>query len=159
VKKDRLQTFSLLVSVMRPVYVIIIACVLVALYLIFVWPTQRLFRSFDNFKRNAKRSISGNQLQTWAASLIAPAPTNATPRVSELGTNFPAQLLGLYHRPPYIQIQETNANQPASIFLMWGGGMIGHCGFEIGPTNFVSHRSNARAWQPGVYFWSDYPPK
>jgi hypothetical protein len=87
--------------------------------------------------------------------LLTLAPTNPTLRVSELGTNFPAQLLALYRHPPYIQVQEANTNSPASVFLMWGGGFIGHCGFEIGATNFVSHRANARAWQPGVYFWTD----
>ena len=137
---------------MRRVHLIVAACVVVALYLLFVWPTQTKFRSFDNLERNTKRVITGTELQTWATGLIALTPTNATPRVSALGTNFPQRLLDLYHRPPYIEIQEMNANQPASVFLMWGGGMIGHCGFEIGPTNFVSYRSNARAWQPGVLF-------
>ena len=145
---------------MRKLRVIVPLCVcLAALYYIFVWPTQRLFRSFDNFERNAKRVVTGAQLQGWATSLLALAPTNSTPRVSELGTNFPSQLRGLYRSRPYIQIQEGDTNSPSSVYLMWGGGMIGHCGFEIGPTNFVSYRSNARAWQPGVYFWSDYPPK
>ncbi len=36
--------------------------------------------------------------------------------------------------------------------LTWGGGFIGHSGIEIGPTNFVSFRSEDK-WQDGVYFW------
>ncbi len=144
---------------MRTFQVIVVVGVLAPLYFIFIWPTQRVFRSFDNLERNAKRVVTGAQLQAWATGLLAASPTNTTPRVSQLGTNFPAQLLGLYRNPPYIQIQEGDTNSPASIYLMWGGGMIGHCGFEIGPKNFVSYRSHARAWQPGVYFWSEYPPK
>ena len=144
---------------MRALYIIVPIGLLTALYFIFIWPTERLFSSFDNLERNAKRAVTGTQLQAWATGLLATAPTNTAPRVSELGTNFPAQLLSLYHRPPYILIQEANTNTPGSVYLMWGGGMIGHCGFEIGPTNFVSYRSHARAWQPGVYFWSEYPPK
>ena len=144
---------------MRALQIIVVVGVLTTLYFIFIWPTQRLFRSFDNLERNAKHVITGTQLQAWATDLLTTWPTNATPRVSQMGTNFPAQLLGLYHNPPYIQIQQADTNSPASVYLMWGGGMIGHCGFEIGPTNFVSYRSNARAWQPGVYFWNDYQPK
>ena len=140
---------------MRSSHIIAVACVLTALYFIFIWPAQRVYRSFDDLERNARKVITGTQLQAWAIGLLTLAPTNPTPKVSELGTNFPAQLLGLYRHPPYIQIQEANTNSPASVFLMWGGGFIGHCGFEIGPTNFVSYRFNARAWQPGVYFWTD----
>jgi hypothetical protein len=140
------------------VVIAVLVC-LVALYFVFVWPTHGLFRSFDNLERNAKRVITGTQLQAWATGLLALVTTNTTPRLSELGTNIPPQLLGLYHRPPYIQIQEADTNSPGSVYLMWGGGVIGHCGFEIGSTNFVSYRSHARAWQPGVYFWSEHPPK
>ena len=140
---------------MRSTHVIVLACILVALYFIFVWPAQRVFRSFDNLERNAQHVVTGRQLHEWATGLLMFAPTNHTPRVSDLGTNFPAQLLGLYRRPPYIQIQEADTNSPGSVYLMWGGGVIGHCGFEIGSTNFVSYKPNAQAWQPGVYFWSD----
>jgi len=140
---------------MRSSYIIAVACILVALYFIFIWPTQRVYRSFDNLERNARKVITGTELQEWAIGLLTLAPTNSRPRVSELGTNFPAQLLGLFRHPPYILIQEANTNSPASVFLMWGSGFLGHSGFEIGPTNFVSYRANARAWQPGVYFWTD----
>jgi len=112
---------------------------------------------FARLERNARKVITPTQLQTWAVWLLAKSPTNTTPRVSELGTSFPSQLLGLYHLPPYIQIRESLTNSPGSVLLAWGGGLIGHCGFEIGPTNFVSYREHARAWQPGVYFWSDRP--
>jgi hypothetical protein len=137
----------------------IVVGVLAALYLIFIWPTQRLFRSFDNLERNAKHVITGTQLQKWATGLLAEPPTNPAPTVSQLGTNFPAQLLPLFHNPPYIRIQEADTNSPASVVLIWGGGFIGVSGFEIGPSNFVSYHRNARAWQPGVYFWSEYPAK
>ena len=137
---------------------VVFAC-LAALFFIFVWPTLRLFRSFDNLERNAKRGITATQLQRWAIGLLALPPTNPRPTVSELGTNFPPQLLGLYHHPPCIQIQEATTNSPGCVFLMWGGGMIGHCGFEIGPTNFVSFGPDAQAWQAGVYFWNDQPRK
>jgi hypothetical protein len=143
---------------MRPLrYGILIASSLGALW--YVLPF-RVFWSFDHIEQHAKKVITAAELQAWATNLLTRYPTNSTPRVSELGTNFPPQLLGLYRHSPYVQIsEEESTNNPACVYLMWGGGMIGHCGFEIGETNFVSYRSHARAWQPGVYFWSEYPPK
>ena len=140
---------------MRSTYVIGLACLLAALYLIFIWPVQKVLRSFDNLESNARHVITGTQLQEWAVRLLTFPPTNSTPRVSQLGTNFPAQLLGLYRHPPYIYIQEAGTNSPGYVRLIWGSGFMGHCGFEIGSTNFVSYRPNEQAWQPGVYFWSD----
>ena len=141
--------------------VITVLCYLAAIALLFgmIWPTCRVFRSFDNLERNARKVITATQLQTWATNLIAKPPTNNTPRVSQLGTNFPQQLLGLYHNPPSIVIYEGATNndwvQPSWILLYWGGGVIGHCGFEIGPTNFISLKPKSKQWQPGVYFFSE----
>jgi len=136
-----------------------VGCILAGLYVIFIWPTQRLYSSFDNLERNAKRVITGTQLQQWAMGLLASEPTNPTPKVADLGTNFPPQLLGLIRHRPYIQVQEANTNSPGSVLLVWGSGFLGHSGFEIGPTIFVSYRPNAQAWQPGVYFWTDSPKR
>jgi len=112
---------------------------------------------FAHLERNARKVITPDQLQAWAMQLLAAHPTNDSLRVSELGTNFPPQLLGVYHLPPDVSIRAAGTNSPGSVFLMWGGGLIGHCGFEVGPTGFVCYREHARAWQPGVYFWSDRP--
>lgn len=144
---------------LKRVVLVIMLCVLVVLYFTVVWPIQKLFWSFDHLERNAKQVITAAQLQTWATGLLANAPTNTTLKIKDLGTNFPAQLVGLFRRPPDIAIHQADANQLSCVFLVWGGGLIGNCGFEIGQTNFVSHRPNARAWQPGVYFWSEYPQK
>ena len=119
----------------------------------------RVFWAFDRIEQRSKKVITAAELQAWATNLLAQYTTNAQPKVSELGTNFPPQLSGIYRNPPYIQINEESTNYPACVFLTWGGGVIGHCGFEIGPTNFVSYRRNARAWQAGVYFWSDEKSK
>jgi hypothetical protein len=127
---------------------------LAALYVwfFFIWPIQKLNRSFNNLERNAKRVITGTQLQTWAVGLLSAYPTNSSPRVSELGTNFPPQLLSLYHRPPSIGVYQADTNWGGHVQLLWGGGFIGVCGFDIGATNYVSCYAHARAWQPGVYF-------
>ncbi len=115
-------------------------------------PPCSTFRSFDNLDKNAQKLISGPQLQSWATDMLAQYPTETNFWSSRLGTNFP--LRSLYHNPAWVVVHETSTNSPAYVFLMWGGGFIGHCGFEIGPTNFVSYRGTHK-WQDGVYFWTD----
>jgi hypothetical protein len=118
----------------------------------------RLFWSFDHIEQHAKKVITGIELQDWAAKILAQHPVPPGDylilRRSELLTPLPKPLLGLYHNPPDIFVYETTTNSPGYIMLMWGGGVIGHCGFEIGPTNFVRHRGKHK-WQDGVYFWSE----
>ncbi len=111
---------------------------------------------FARLESNAQKVITPAQFQTWATNLITTLPTNTTNiRVEDLGTNFPTQLLPLYHRPPFVLVQQAYRDGAPSVYLRWGGGVIGQCGFEVGPPEFVSYRPNARAWAPGVYFWSD----
>jgi hypothetical protein len=119
-----------------------------------VWfsPACRIVRSFDNLERNAHNTISGADFQAWAMRLLAEYPMETNFSSDRLGTNFP--FASLYHAPAYVVIREASTNSPAHVFLMWGGGFIGHCGFEIGPTNFVSGRG-VHKWQDGVYFWTD----
>ncbi|MCI0744711.1 MAG: hypothetical protein L0Y58_04820 [Verrucomicrobia subdivision 3 bacterium] len=139
----------------RIVVFVIVTILGVLLLLAVIWaPFFKQLWSFGNIERKAKRVITGAELQSWATNLLASTNTIAIWKVSNLGTNFlPPQLLGVWHRPPYIFIYEPEGDRPGSVRLTWGGGLIGHCGFEIGPTNFV--RYGAREWQPGVYFWSD----
>lgn len=125
----------------------------------FIGFPQYRFWSFDHIERHARNEITGSELQKWALNLMRQYPKGTNLWPSKMGTNFPAPLLGLYHAPPSIMVYETTTNYPASVLLMWGGGVIGHCGFEIGSTNLVCRRDNARAWQPGVYFWSEHPQK
>jgi len=115
-------------------------------------PPCSIIRSFDNLEGNAKTITSGPQLQAWAMGVLAQYPTGADFFSDRLGTNFP--LRSLYHNPAYVVVWGATSNSPAYLNLMWGGGFIGHCGFEIGPTNFVSYRSGHK-WQDGVYFWTD----
>ncbi len=121
---------------------------------VLVWlsPPCSTFRSFDNLETSAKRRVSGPELQAWAMGLLAQYPTSTQFWSSRLGTNFP--LRDLYHNPADVMIWEATSNSPAYVYLMWGGGFIGHCGFEIGPTNFISLRGTHK-WQDGVYFWTD----
>ena len=111
---------------------------------------------FDHLERNARRVVRGPELQAWATSVIAQHPTNDWLRKSQLGTNFPERLWGLAPKlGPHVVFNESDStNSPAWIMIGWGSGFLGHCGFEIGSTNFVSRRPG-HAWQPGVYFWSD----
>jgi hypothetical protein len=114
---------------------------------------------FDHLECNARRVITGPELQRWATNLLAhpPESTYSSIRMSQLGTNFPERLRGLAPKlGPHVFLYEAEGtNSPAWVMIGWGSGFLGHCGFEIGPTNFVSRRPS-RAWQPGVYFWNDH---
>jgi len=130
----------------------VLAVVAVGVLFGIVWPTFSLFRSFDHLEQNARKRMSGSELQAWALGLLSQYPTETNFWSGRLGTNFP--LRSLYHVPAYVGVHEATSNSPPYVFLMWGGGFIGHCGFEIGPTNFVSYRPGHK-WQEGVYFWKD----
>ena len=118
----------------------------------------RIFWSFDHIEQHAKKRITGTELQQWAGQVLARQPASPEGynlvRLSELTVPLPSPLLSLYHNPPDIFVYDATNYPPGYIRLIWGGGMIGHCGFEIGPTNFVSSRSKHK-WQDGVYFWAD----
>jgi len=114
------------------------------------------FWSFDHIEQRAKRKVTGTELQQWALQVLA-APSKSSddvdsPRLSELPVPLPSGLVNVYHYPPYIFVFHNTNTPPGFIRLVWGRGMIGHCGFEIGPTNFESPRTTNK-WQDGVYFW------
>lgn len=113
------------------------------------------FWSFDHLEQRARKITTAEELQTWATNLLNQYPSNAPASVwpSQLGTNFPTKLLKLYHSPPHIFIFAPTADWPdPHLSLTWGGGVIGHTGFEIGPTNFTVWGAT-NAWAPGVYFF------
>jgi len=116
-----------------------------------------VIRCFDNFERNARKVITGPELAAWGARMLAQFPTNATPRLAELGTNFPPQLLKLAPKlGPHIVVYEADGtNAPGWVMVYWGSGFLGHCGFEVGPTNFTGSRAH-NLWQAGVYSWNDH---
>lgn len=133
-------------------FVIFFGVILACLAAVWFSPNCRIIRSFDNLERNARKTISGPDLQAWALRLLAEYPKETNFWSDRLGTNFP--LASLYHAPARVIIRESTTNSPAFVYLMWGGGFVGHCGFEIGPSNFVSLRGDNK-WQDGVYFWTD----
>src|SRR5438105_1889599 len=91
-------------------YTIILGICLAVLWLSPVGQTLRLFWSFDHLERHAKKVITGSELQTWATNLLAHPPPNGWTYGHRLGTNFPKQLLPLYHQPPAIVVFEPNTN-------------------------------------------------
>jgi hypothetical protein len=119
-----------------------------------IWPTWSLFHSFDKLERNAAKVITAAELQAWATNLLAHPPATTTPRVADLGTNFPQKLRGLYRSPPYVLLRQDGTNPPDAVLISWGSGFMGHCGFEIGASNLTPSRGS-EPWQgrSGVYFW------
>lgn len=137
----------------------IIVVIITGLALIWFSPSCRAIRSFDNFEHNARKVITGPELSAWSARILAQYPTNTTLTVADLGTNFPPQLLKLAPQlGPHIVVYEPEStNAPGWIMVSWGSGFLGHCGFELGPTNFTGAKAQAHNyWYPGVYSWNDH---
>jgi hypothetical protein len=127
----------------------------ICLLVLWIWlsPGCRAERAFYHIEEDAKKVITGTELQTWATNLLMQYPTNVWLSPKDLGTNFPKRMQKLITEVgPTIRIEQGETNFPPSVVLVWGSGMLGGAGFEIGPTNFMSIRGG-HAWQPGVYFW------
>jgi hypothetical protein len=124
-----------------------------------VWfsPNCRIARSFDNFERNARKVITGPELAAWGNGILAQYPTNATVHLRDLGTNFPPQLRKLAPElgPSIDVFRPDDTNAAPWVLVFWGSGFLGHCGFEIGPSNFTGDRAHHR-WQDGVYSFNDH---
>ena len=135
----------------------VVGAILIFLGVVWSSPSCRVVRSFDNFERNARKVIGGQQLSAWGASVLAQYPTNTNLRPADLGTNFPPQLLKLAPElgPNIVVYAGDGTNTPGWIMVSWGSGFLGHCGFEIGPTNFTGSRAH-NCWSPGVYSWNDH---
>lgn len=122
----------------------------------FFWlsPRARSVRQFDDLENNAKKMITASELQTWATNLLAQHPTSTNFPVAEPGINFPTQLRNLSPRLfQGITISQADALEEGGtpfVALDWGGGVLGHSGFLVGPTNFFW--GAGREWQKGVYF-------
>jgi hypothetical protein len=115
---------------------------------------------FDHLEQNARKVITGAELQAWATRLIDEYPAVETNNVwaYQMRTNYPQQLRGLAPRiGPFINIVVSDdTNLPPFVMLHWGSGFLGSTGFYIGRTNFTGNVGNnrtCRAWQPGVYFF------
>lgn len=125
----------------------------------FIAHTRYQWWKFDHLEQNARKVITAAELQTWATNLLAECGTYSTTQLYQLRTNYPAKLRHLAPGGPDVSINEVNStnspedwtNRPSSISLVWGSGFLGHAGFEIGPTNFIS--SHGHAWALGVYFY------
>ena len=109
---------------------------------------------YDHLERNARKVITGAELQNWATNLIALHRTNTqlSFRVADLGTNFPQQLKNLAPRtgPNVVVYQWEDTNQVPSVRVWWGSGFLGASGFEVGAANF---EGPGHQWQPGIYFF------
>lgn len=102
------------------------------------WPFIQEARFLKYAQRDAKRMVSGDELQAWALKLLA------DPENQYLKTNYPAPLRNLYPGDlPLVMVERD------SVRLAWGH-VDWMAGFAIGPTNFVT---DGRKWQPGIYWF------
>ena len=110
---------------------------------------------FGHLEQNAKKVITGDELQAWATHLLAQYPSNTTLIASALGTNFPQRLLSLApDLGPSVRVKfPDDPNSPGWVSLGWGSGFLGSRFLEVGSTNFADTSPKADAWQPGIYFY------
>lgn len=110
---------------------------------------------FDHLEQNARRVITGPELQLWATNLLVRYPVETNFSLSQLGTNFPQQLRALAPKlgPNIFVHVYDDPSQPSYVQIYWGSGFLGAAGFLIGPTNFFVAGERKHAWQPGVYFY------
>jgi hypothetical protein len=133
----------------------ILALVLFAWFVAYLYSGCKPVWQFDHLEQNARKVITASELQAWATNLLARYPAETSFRMSELGTNFPQQLRGLAPRlGPGVAVHVyDDTKQPPYVQVDWGSGFLGGAGFYIGATNFVTGGKGVHAWQPGVYFY------
>jgi hypothetical protein len=110
---------------------------------------------YDHLEANARKIVTALELQAWATNLLATNPTGTNLVPSNWGSNFPKQLSSLCPKtgPGVCVYEPWEANGekgPGWVRVMWGSGMLGASGFEIGPTNFVSMQPG-HAWAPSPH--------
>jgi hypothetical protein len=122
---------------------------------------------YGHLEKNARRAISGSDLQAWATNLLVQYTNEASISLSELGTNFPPQLRGLAPQlGPSVSVHGFGTNEVPFVKFWWGSGFLGASGFCVGGTNFAyvnpSDMTNGiyrdaegyeHVWQPGVWFY------
>src|ERR1051325_4111657 len=93
------------------IIIIILACIAAYFYNGYkpVW-------QFDHLERNAKKVITGGELQNWATNLLAQYPTQTNLSLSQLGTNFPPRLRDLAPKigPMIVVFEAVDTNSPRS---------------------------------------------
>lgn len=107
-------------------------------------------RRFDSIEARVKASITSDELQAWAVGILA-KPLDASGGGVDVAALVPENLKNLYDRLPSAIANADREDRPGSVTILWGGGFIGHCGFDLGSTNYDLGRGEQ--WQPGVYFW------
>jgi hypothetical protein len=115
----------------------------VATLILYFWPYIQEGTFLKNAEKDAKRMVTGDELQSWALKLLA------DPQNQLLKTSYPVQLRDLYPSHfPHVEIVTNSIQRTNFVYLSWGG-VDWQLGFKIGPTNFVS---SGHKWQDGIYF-------
>ena len=122
------------------------------------WPTWQLYRSFDRIEEKLKARITPEEIRRWGTNVLEENRSGFA-SYEELPTNMPDSLLRVFKHPPYVVINESPTNENGQVkhrwlTVWWGSGLLGHCGLEIGSTNFLGARVGDE-WAGGVYFWKD----
>lgn len=123
------------------------------------WPTWQLYHSFDRIEGKLKTRITPEEIRSWGTNVLEEKRPGFS-SYEELRTNLPASLRGVFKHPPRVVINESPTNENGQVehrwlTVWWGSGLLGHCGLEIGSTNFLGSSKGGDEWAQGVYFWKD----
>lgn len=109
----------------------------------------------DSGFRKAKRTISAEEMRSWAFAVIKKHPATNGCLETIPNEEIPKSIINLYATPPrHAWIAPKTSESEESVMFMWGGGFF-HWGITIGATNYVSPTSPGyRSFKlaPGIYY-------
>lgn len=113
-----------------------------------------VFWQFARIESRVKNHITGDQLQKWALTVLEQRTYEDHILLADLNPPLPDALRDAFRSLPTVYAYPTDQNGPGYVRVIWGGGFIGHCGFDIGSADFSNKGRWSRKWQDGIYFWS-----
>lgn len=123
----------------------------------------RIESQFNSIAPRLSKQVTGDQLQAWAQAVltspqaVSQFSTNSlySERLSKLEPPPPEPVLKIFrHYPSFMAFRADEQSAPF-VVLLWGSGVLGRYGIEIGPTNFTGQRGRTN-WQAGIYYWRDF---
>jgi hypothetical protein len=111
-------------------------------------------RDFRQVGREAKKAVNCVEVQSWATNLLTQSAKTTNINLSDLGTNYPSSLRGLYTNVfCFITVLKPNSEYPnivPSVRISWGTMKLGHAYLKIGPPGYEV--AGGAKWHDGVYF-------
>jgi hypothetical protein len=124
-----------------------IPCVLLALLAAgFIYPHVRYEFLTSRWGAQIRRDQDPEELRNWAFNLLALYSTNH-PTWGFVTNRPPTKIPRSKYGPSVVLDWEESPH----VRLVWGAGMLGAWGLEIGETNFIGDERGF--WKAGIYFF------